>query len=31
MNAHPRGAMAFCESEKDGDIVSFYDKMLNEG
>lgn len=31
LNAHPRSAMAFCEQEKDGDIVAFYDKMLNEG
>ena len=31
LNAHPRSAMAFCESEKGGDIVAYYDKMLNEG
>ena len=31
LNAHPRSAMAFCESDKGGDIVAFYDKMLNEG
>ena len=31
LNAHPRSAMAFCEGKEDGDIVEFYDKMLNEG
>jgi len=31
LNAHPRSAIAFCEGEKDGDLVAFYDKMVNEG
>jgi 4-hydroxy 2-oxovalerate aldolase len=31
LNAHPRNAMAFCESPQRCDIVSFYDKMLSEG
>jgi len=31
LNAHPRNAMSFCESEKNGDLLAFYDKMLNEG
>lgn len=30
LNAHPRNAMAFCESGGT-DIVGFYDKMLSEG
>lgn len=31
LNAHPRNAMEFCESAGSGDLVAFYDKMLNEG
>ncbi len=31
LNAHPRHAIAFCEGKEKGDIVEFYDRMLNEG
>ncbi len=31
LNAHPRNAMAFCDSGDPSDIVGFYDRMMNEG